>query len=48
MPEKDKKVLESIAAAISEMSEFDKGYFLGVIEATAKNRDEQRAAEVTA
>ena len=36
MSEKEKKILESITKAVPNMSEFDKGYFLGVGETIAK------------
>ena len=36
MSEKEKNILESIAKAVPNMSEFDKGYFLGVGETIAK------------
>lgn len=40
MSEKEKKILESITKAVPNMSEFDKGYILGVGETIAnKNPD---------
>lgn len=30
MSEKEKKILETIATAVPKMSEFDKGYLLGI------------------
>lgn len=39
MSEKEKKILESIAKAVPNMSEFDKGYFLGVGETIAKYKN---------
>lgn len=39
MSEKEKKILESITKAVPNMSEFDKGYFLGVGETIAKYKN---------
>jgi hypothetical protein len=39
LSEKEKKILESIAKAVPNMSEFDKGYFLGVGETIAKYKN---------
>ena len=39
MSEKEKKILESITKAIPNMSEFDKGYFLGAGEMIAKYKN---------
>ena len=30
MSEKEKKIVETISKAVSEMSDFDKGYLLGI------------------
>lgn len=38
MSEKEKKILETIATAVPKMSEFDKGYLLGMGEAMAKQK----------
>jgi len=38
MSEKEKKILETIAKAIPNMSEFDKGYFLGKSEGAVDNK----------
>lgn len=38
MSEKEKKILESIAKALSDMPEFDKGYLLGRAEAMATGK----------
>lgn len=38
MSEREKQILETIAEALPKMEEFDKGYFLGVAEANAKNK----------
>lgn len=43
MSEKEKKILESIAKAVPNMSEFDKGYFLGVGETIAKYKNDDKA-----
>lgn len=40
MSEKDKKIIEAVAEALPNMSEFEKGYMLGVAESNAKNREE--------
>ena len=40
MSEKEKKILESITKAVPNMSEFDKGYFLGVGETIAKYKND--------
>ena len=42
MSEKEKKLVEIIAAAIPTMSEFDKGYFLGKAESCAENNKETK------
>lgn len=39
MSEKEKKILESIAKAVPNMSEFDKGYFLGKTESFSEKKD---------
>lgn len=39
LSEKEKKILESITKAVPNMSEFDKGYFLGVGETIAKYKN---------
>ena len=38
MSEKEKKILETINNALPNMSEFDKGYFLGVAESNAREK----------
>lgn len=43
MSEKEKKILESITKAVPNMSEFDKGYFLGVGETIAKYKNPDKA-----
>lgn len=47
MSEKDKKILETIAKALPNMTEFDKGYFLGTAESKAseKKHDNTHAEE---
>lgn len=40
MSEKEKKILETITEAIPKMSEFDKGYLLGMGEAMASKKKE--------
>ena len=41
MSEKEKKILETIATAIPKMSEFDKGYLLGMGEAMVARKKKQ-------
>ena len=43
MSEKEKNILESIAKAVPNMSEFDKGYFLGVGETIAKYKNSNKS-----
>nr|DAT80906.1 MAG TPA: hypothetical protein [Caudoviricetes sp.] len=38
MSEKEKNILESIAKAVPNMSEFDKGYILGKTESFSENK----------
>lgn len=38
MSEREKQILETIAAAVPKMSEFDKGYLLGMGEAMVNNK----------
>lgn len=48
MSEKEKKdILKTISEALPQMSEFDKGYFLGVAESKAAERNygKEEAAE---
>lgn len=45
MSEKEKKIIESIAKAVPNMSDFDKGYFLGVGETIAKYKNNDKAKE---
>ncbi|MGE9890315.1 hypothetical protein ACQRAE_13545 [Mediterraneibacter faecis] len=42
MSEKEKKILETIATAIPKMSEFDKGYLLGMGEAMVSQKQDDR------
>ena len=41
MSEKEKQILEAITKAIPNMSEFNKGYLLGMGEATASNKKQE-------
>lgn len=41
MSEKEKKIVETISMAVSEMSEFDKGYLLGMGEAMVQQKKEK-------
>lgn len=45
MSEKEKKILEAIDKALPKMSEFDKGYFLGVAESKAQEKREKKKEE---
>ena len=45
MSEKEKKIIEAIAEALPNMSERDKGYFLGYAEAKADKAPDQRERE---
>ena len=47
MSEKEKKILETIATAVPKMSEFDKGYLLGMGEAMVKQTTNQRRKKVS-
>lgn len=40
MSEKEKQILETITEAIPKMSEFDKGYLLGMGEAMVSRKEE--------
>lgn len=42
MTDENKKILESINEALPKMSEFDKGYFLGMAEATAAAKKDRQ------
>lgn len=42
MSEKEKKILEAIANAVPKMSEFDKGYLLGMGEALVKQKSSEK------
>lgn len=42
MSEKEKQILEVITKAIPNMSEFNKGYLLGMGEAMASNKKQER------
>lgn len=45
MSEKEKKILETINNALPNMSEFDKGYFLGVAESNAREKKKKEEEE---
>lgn len=45
MPDKEKEILVKIAEGLPYLSEFDKGYFLGIVEAKADLRTQQQAAK---
>lgn len=42
MSEKEKEVVEKLKEAIPKMTEFDKGYILGKVEAFAENSEEKK------
>lgn len=41
MSEREKEILENIAEALPKMSDFDKGYFLGIMESKVTDKREQ-------
>ena len=41
MSEKEKQILETMTKAIPKMSEFDKGYLLGMGEAMVSNKKQE-------
>lgn len=41
MSEKDKKIMENILSAVPKMSEFEKGYFLGMAESKAAEKKDK-------
>lgn len=45
MSEKEKKIMQTIASALPNMSEMDKGYFLGYAEAMANQNKENRESQ---
>ena len=40
MSEKEKQVVEKLKEAIPQMSDFDKGYILGIVESMAERKKE--------
>lgn len=46
MSEKEKKIVETISKAVSEMSDFDKGYLLGMGEAMVNSKKKKGDGEV--
>lgn len=38
MSEKEEKIIQAVANALPHMSEFDKGYMLGIAESNASNK----------
>ena len=40
MSEKEKEIIRKVAHALPEMSDMDKGYFLGFAEETEQGKDE--------
>lgn len=45
MSEKEKQILKTINDALPNMSEFDKGYFLGVAESNAREKKKKEEKE---
>ena len=45
MPDNEKEILDKIVAGLPHLSEFDKGYFLGIVEAKADLRTQQQATK---
>lgn len=46
MSEKEKKIVETISKAVSEMSDFDKGYLLGMGEAMVNSKKKKEGEPV--
>ena len=46
MSDKEKEIIEKIAEGLPHLSEFDKGYFLGVVEAKADKRVQSAAEQL--
>lgn len=46
MSEKEKKIVETISKAVSEMSDFDKGYLLGMGEAMVNSKKKKEGGSV--
>lgn len=40
MSDKEKEIMQKIADGLPHLSEFDKGYFLGIVEAKADMKEE--------
>ena len=45
MKEHEQKVIEAMLAAVSEMNEFEMGYFLGYAEAKAQEAERKKSAD---
>lgn len=45
MSEQEKKIIQAIATAVPKMSEFDKGYLLGMGEAMVSIKKEEQVTE---
>lgn len=46
MSDHEKDIIETIAKAIPQMTEFDKGYFLGIVESKVEAKKEKELQEV--
>lgn len=45
MKEHEQKVIEAMLAAVSELNEFEMGYFLGYAEAKAQEAERKKSAD---
>ncbi len=45
MKEHERKVIEAMLAAVSEMNDFEMGYFLGYAEAKAQEAERKKSAD---
>lgn len=45
MSEKEKRIIEAVAEALPNMSEFDKGYMLGVAESNSRSEEKKTESE---
>lgn len=45
MSEKEKEIIKAVAEALPSMSEFDKGYVLGIAESNRKKQEERKERE---
>lgn len=45
MSDKEKRIIEAVAEALPGMSEFDKGYMLGIVESTSRSEEKKTEAD---